>query len=300
MITFFEERKNYIISFLTAIFAHIALFQFGFAFRLTDPLIKLNSGFSVLELTLAPSVAGRLSCAKKTADNKTLPVAPAEKIITKPQKALNQHNITIKKPQPEKILSQKNPQPETKTENTLQAKNLRDLKITVESETGIVCSTNKNFTKNNELKRKTGSQPDTLLEQRQAKIKTSEQNVEKKHQPAKKNSEKTANSEESLKNDGDLRRKGAVTGSRLACSINPEYPQVCRRKGQQGTVKLKVIIDKHGTPLKALIISSSGYGKLDQAAVQSVMSAEFVPANKNGVPVESDMELNIKFVLEDI
>ena len=47
----------------------------------------------------------------------------------------------------------------------------------------------------------------------------------------------------------------------------PAYPRMSRRMGEQGTVLLRVFISAEGRAEKADIRTSSGYARLDEAAL---------------------------------
>ena len=50
----------------------------------------------------------------------------------------------------------------------------------------------------------------------------------------------------------------------------PDYPQMARRLGQQGRVLLKVLVAENGTAETVVLATSSGFEKLDQAAIEAV------------------------------
>ena len=77
----------------------------------------------------------------------------------------------------------------------------------------------------------------------------------------------------------------------------PEYPQLARRKGEQGRVMLKVLVSEGGQPEKVQVDTSSGYSKLDQAAVEAVKKWSFIPASRSGQPVSAYVLVPIKFSL---
>ncbi len=81
----------------------------------------------------------------------------------------------------------------------------------------------------------------------------------------------------------------------------PPYPRIARRLGAQGVVTLRVFVQKDGSVGKVFVAESSGFGLLDDAATRTVSSAwKFVPAEVDGNPVDSWVEVPIKFVLESM
>jgi protein TonB len=78
----------------------------------------------------------------------------------------------------------------------------------------------------------------------------------------------------------------------------PPYPRQSRRLGEQGKVVLTAEIATNGKALQALINISSGYPRLDRAALDSVLNWRFIPGNKAGVPQQMWVNIPINFVLE--
>jgi protein TonB len=66
-------------------------------------------------------------------------------------------------------------------------------------------------------------------------------------------------------------------------SPRPMYPLYSRRARETGTVLLRVLINEKGMPAHVEIQQSSGYGRLDEAAVVAMRGARFKPYSENGV-----------------
>lgn len=79
---------------------------------------------------------------------------------------------------------------------------------------------------------------------------------------------------------------------------SPKYPLSSRRNKEEGTVIFNIQINKEGKMVKYKIVSSSGYKKLDNAAENSIKYAKFQPAYKNGIALESNIDLKITFQLQ--
>ena len=78
----------------------------------------------------------------------------------------------------------------------------------------------------------------------------------------------------------------------------PTYPAVARRREQQGTVTVKVLVGADGSVERAEIADSSGFDALDDAALDTVRSRwRFVPARHGGLAVESWVLVPIRFAL---
>lgn len=79
----------------------------------------------------------------------------------------------------------------------------------------------------------------------------------------------------------------------------PEYPAAAKRRRLEGTVRLKVRVLASGLVQSVDIDSSSGHAILDQAAVEAVQNWRFVPAKREGKPVDSWVQIPLSFNLID-
>ena len=78
----------------------------------------------------------------------------------------------------------------------------------------------------------------------------------------------------------------------------PTYPAISRRMNEQGKVLLRVLVDENGAPQQIEINQSSGFDRLDKAALASVRQWRFVPGKRNGVPEAMWNIVPVNFVLE--
>ena len=78
----------------------------------------------------------------------------------------------------------------------------------------------------------------------------------------------------------------------------PEYPWLSRRMGEQGRVLLSVYVNEQGKAGDISIRQSSGYSRLDNAAVDSVRKWRFAAARQGEKMVASWVQVPVKFVLE--
>ena len=60
------------------------------------------------------------------------------------------------------------------------------------------------------------------------------------------------------------------------------YPESAQASGEEGTVLVDVYVRENGKVGKYNIAQSSGFGDLDNAALQSVLNWRFVPATRDG------------------
>jgi protein TonB len=78
----------------------------------------------------------------------------------------------------------------------------------------------------------------------------------------------------------------------------PPYPALSKRLGEQGKVVVRVLIGVDGTAQQAEIRTSSGYDRLDQAALATVLKWRYVPGKRGGVAEAMWFNVPINFVLE--
>ncbi len=77
----------------------------------------------------------------------------------------------------------------------------------------------------------------------------------------------------------------------------PEYPKIARLRGWEGTVRLDVVVRKDGRVGKVELADSSGFRALDRVALKTVYRWRFRPAMSSGEPVESKVQVPVRFVL---
>lgn len=76
----------------------------------------------------------------------------------------------------------------------------------------------------------------------------------------------------------------------------PAYPAMSKRMGEEGRVDVKVLIDAQGMASKVEVGGSSGYPRLDAAALEAVSRWRFTPGRRNGVaePMWTLVPINFK------
>ena len=78
----------------------------------------------------------------------------------------------------------------------------------------------------------------------------------------------------------------------------PEYPPLSRRRGEEGTVTLRISVDDHGGVAHIEIVESSGFRRLDEAAVAGVRAWRFEPATEaSGASIDSEVLWRVVFEL---
>jgi protein TonB len=64
------------------------------------------------------------------------------------------------------------------------------------------------------------------------------------------------------------------------------FPVLAKRAREQGTVVLRITVDVNGRLKHATVHRSSGFERIDQAALRDIQSARFAPQTEDGKPVE--------------
>ncbi len=77
-----------------------------------------------------------------------------------------------------------------------------------------------------------------------------------------------------------------------------DYSVASARANERGTVNLKMIIGTDGVPHDVTVDTSSGYARLDDAAVACISRWRYTPATMDGVPVEIESHPSISFDLQ--
>lgn len=78
----------------------------------------------------------------------------------------------------------------------------------------------------------------------------------------------------------------------------PDYPSLSRRLGEEGRALLRVLISPEGLPRDIQLQTSTGYPRLDQAALQTVRRWRFVPAMRGDEALAAWVLVPIRFNLE--
>lgn len=127
------------------------------------------------------------------------------------------------------------------------------------------------------------------------------EHIKTSQDPIAKQRTNTANQTNSINNKtDDLQNSITPPQARTSVQSNPPppYPRQSRRLGEQGKVVLAAEIATNGKALQALVNISSGYPRLDRAALESVLKWQFIPGKKAGVPQKMWVNIPINFVLE--
>lgn len=91
----------------------------------------------------------------------------------------------------------------------------------------------------------------------------------------------------------------SIPASYAAGNRLPVEPPMSRRLGEQGTVRLRVLVRADGTAGDVQVAVSSGHPMLDEAAKSAVRTWRFNPATRNGKPIDKAFQVPITFKLSD-
>jgi len=75
-------------------------------------------------------------------------------------------------------------------------------------------------------------------------------------------------------------------------------PNISVRLGESGRILLSVTVGIHGFATNVTLIKSSGYPRLDDAAIRGARKLKFRPATRAGVPIEMTRPLPVIYLAE--
>jgi len=76
------------------------------------------------------------------------------------------------------------------------------------------------------------------------------------------------------------------------------YPPISRRLGEVGSVLLKFTVNADGTVANVAVSKSSGYSRLDEAAVRCAADWEYHPATQGGKPIAINYEASVVYRMQ--
>lgn len=79
----------------------------------------------------------------------------------------------------------------------------------------------------------------------------------------------------------------------------PKYPKLSLRRKEVGTVWLTLTVTAEGFAKDVRVKQTSGYARLDNAALEAVKRWRFRPARRDGQAVDTEYELPIHFKLKE-
>lgn len=87
------------------------------------------------------------------------------------------------------------------------------------------------------------------------------------------------------------------TGRKHDCDAG--YPPVSKRLGEEGKALLKYSVQEDGSVTGVAVVKSSGYSRLDDAAVQCVQAWRYKPATQGGRAIAVSTQSMITYQLKD-
>lgn len=78
----------------------------------------------------------------------------------------------------------------------------------------------------------------------------------------------------------------------------PHYPQRSKRLGEEGDVLVEATATVDGRATDVVVIESSGFERLDKAALEAMGKAKLRPAMRGSTPIESRVKHRFRFRLE--
>jgi len=95
---------------------------------------------------------------------------------------------------------------------------------------------------------------------------------------------------------------GAKSGGRTGgpghlYNPKPAYPPESRAAGEQGAVILRVMVEASGRPGSVSLARSSGFPRLDRAALEAVRRWRFKPATRDGQAFAATVDVPVRFSL---
>lgn len=92
-----------------------------------------------------------------------------------------------------------------------------------------------------------------------------------------------------------------ASGIALACPVRtaPTYPRSARRLGETGKVLLRIELDESGRLVASDVARSSGFARLDEAALAAVKTWRCEPALRDGQPLRIVSLESFEFALDN-
>lgn len=81
--------------------------------------------------------------------------------------------------------------------------------------------------------------------------------------------------------------------------VKPDYPALSRRRGEAGMAEVKFVIGLTGAIESVELAKSSGYPRLDEAALAAMRTSACRPYTENGAPVRAAYTQPFAFAFDD-
>ncbi|MFH1707038.1 MAG: energy transducer TonB [Planctomycetota bacterium] len=90
---------------------------------------------------------------------------------------------------------------------------------------------------------------------------------------------------------------GAPSAVAVGGQAPPVYPRQSRMRGEEGVVQIMVSVSAEGRCIDLQLTASSGFERLDGAAMDWARRVRFEPARRDGRPVAARLRLRVPFEL---
>lgn len=88
-----------------------------------------------------------------------------------------------------------------------------------------------------------------------------------------------------------------VVNPQYKSKVEPKYPEVAAKAGEEGQVILQATIDENGVPRDIVAITNIGFG-FEEALIAALKKTTFHPATKGGNPISLQVEIPYSFTLK--
>lgn len=258
-----NNRSRMVIAVFLAIAVHMGLMNFEFA---PEPI-------SVPSVSLPRSVSVFLGQQNRV---KT-PEQPVEKIQTVKAQTI-EHVIKeqpVKKIEPQKTVPQKSTLVRKKRDIPTQQPVLIEKAVEKTAVEEIVPATQKS----DEITKDVNPDPDEAAKVQERTTQSAPQTTQK---------------EEGTNLPGTLQ----MAFPRYRLNVPPTYPGLARKRGQEGTVILQVLVNKEGRVDDLKIDVSSNFNLLDRTAVKAVLKWSFEPGRRGDVKIPMWVKVPVTFKLK--
>ena len=313
--------KRFLWAAILALFIHVLLFGFGGRFLNREILKPLPQTLSFTLVADRPKPDSKKAVKTPAKAEISKPPEPEKKAV--PTEALSPPVIEEKtpvveeipeleeipeekelpeeeppEPEPEKVIPKVTTAPEKKPvkldKPAPPKKPAPEKKVEVKKKKKVV----KRPTKKNPVKKK-AAKIEPLP--RQPKKETTETPVEKTtkeemtSKPPDVSSQSPSANEKSKISSGPKVVKASPSYAR---NPRPKYPRVARRRGYEGVVLLKVMVDREGRVDDLVVLKSSGHGVLDRSALNAVKNWVFQPGTIDGRRTKMWVQVPVRFELK--
>ncbi|MEA3118021.1 MAG: periplasmic protein TonB [Paraburkholderia sp.] len=90
------------------------------------------------------------------------------------------------------------------------------------------------------------------------------------------------------------------SASKIDCRIvKPDYPALSRRRGETGTADVRFVVGPTGIIKRVELAKSSGFTRLDEAALAAMRASSCQPYVENGTPTPAVYTQPFGFALDE-